>query len=98
MRLRSGVAVAVVQAGSCSFDLTLSLGNSTCCRCGPKKERKKKNFKVDTNSDLQNSIHSKLRSVAEDAFRDPTPSALQGEATRERGSALKQLTTPPFSR
>ena len=37
LRLRSCIAVAVVQAGSYSSDLTPSLGTSICCRCGPKK-------------------------------------------------------------
>ena len=37
MRLRSGVAVAVAEAGSYSSDSTPSLGTSVCCGCGPKK-------------------------------------------------------------
>ena len=41
-RLRSDVAMAVVQAGSCSSDLTASLGTSICLRCGPKKRKKEK--------------------------------------------------------
>ena len=40
MWLESGVAVAVVQAGSCSSDLTSSLGISICYGCGPKKKKK----------------------------------------------------------
>ena len=36
-RLRSGVAVALVLAGSNSSDWTPSLGTSMCCTCGPKK-------------------------------------------------------------
>ena len=45
MRLGSGIAVAVVSAGSCSSDSTPSLGTSTCCRSGSKKrwEKRKKN-------------------------------------------------------
>ena len=39
MRLRAGVAAGVV--GSCSSDLTPSLGNSICHRCSPKKIKKK---------------------------------------------------------
>ena len=39
MQLGSPVAVAVVQAGSCSSNLTPSLGTSICCRCGPKKQK-----------------------------------------------------------
>ena len=39
---RSHLAVAVVQASSCSSNLTPSLGTSICCRCSPKKARKKK--------------------------------------------------------
>ena len=34
--LGPGIAVAVAQAGSCSSDLTPSLGTFTCCMCGPK--------------------------------------------------------------
>ena len=37
IQVRSGVAVAVVQASSHSSDLTPSLGTSICHRCGPKK-------------------------------------------------------------
>ena len=41
MRLGSHVAVPVVLAGSCSSNLTPSLGTSMCHGCGPKKEKKK---------------------------------------------------------
>ena len=43
MWLRSGMAVAVVQTGSCSSNLTPSLGNSTCHGCSPKKTKQNKN-------------------------------------------------------
>ena len=43
--LESGVAVAVTQAGSCSSDLTPSLGTSLCHGYGPKKRGKKKKKK-----------------------------------------------------
>ena len=36
------MAVAVVQASSCSSDSTPSLGTSMCHRCGPEKTKKKK--------------------------------------------------------
>ena len=39
--------MAVVQAGSCSSDLTPSLGTSVCCRCSYKKDKKEKNLKVE---------------------------------------------------
>ena len=42
MRLGSCVAVAVVQAGSCSSDSTPSLGTSICHQCGPRKKNKTK--------------------------------------------------------
>ena len=42
-RLRSGIAVSVVSAGSCSSDLTPSLGTSMCCGCSPKKTKDKNN-------------------------------------------------------
>ena len=38
MRLRSCVAVAVVQAGSCGSDAIPSLGTSIGHPCGPKKK------------------------------------------------------------
>ena len=42
MWLGSCVAVAVAKASCCSSDLTPSLETSICCRCGPKKPKKKK--------------------------------------------------------
>ena len=42
MWLRSRVAVAVVQAGSFSSHSTPSPGTSTCCRCSPRRPKKKK--------------------------------------------------------
>ena len=42
MRLGSHVAVAVVEACSCSSDLTPSLGTSICLRFSLKKTKKKK--------------------------------------------------------
>ena len=47
-RLRSGVAVAVVQASSCSSDLTPNLGTSICCGCSPKKTKQTNNKKTKT--------------------------------------------------
>ena len=41
MRLRSDVAMGVVQASSCTSNLTGSLGNSICHRYSPKKKKKK---------------------------------------------------------
>ena len=41
MWLGSGVAMAMVQSGSCSSDLTPSLGTSICCTCSSKKTEKK---------------------------------------------------------
>ena len=49
MPLGSGVAVAVVEAGSCSFDLTPNLGTSICRGGGPKKAKKKKKKKGGNN-------------------------------------------------
>ena len=48
MQLRPSIAVAVVQAGSCSSNLTPSLGTSICPRCSPKKQKKKGGVKTDT--------------------------------------------------
>ena len=41
--LGSCVAVAVVQASSCTSDSTPSLGTFICCRCSPKKQKAKTN-------------------------------------------------------
>ena len=49
-QLGSCMAVAVVQAGSCSSDSTPSLGTSVCHGCGPKKIKKKKE---DTSPDFR---------------------------------------------
>ena len=51
MRLRSCLAVAVVQADSYISDWTPSLRTSICCGCGPKKTKKKKK-KVDIQAKL----------------------------------------------
>ena len=45
MRLGSGVAVAVVYAGSCCSDSTPSLGTSIYPECGPKKTKRPKKRK-----------------------------------------------------
>ena len=45
MRLGSGIAVAVVQTGSCGSDSAPSLETSICHWCGPKKTKKKKKKK-----------------------------------------------------
>ena len=42
MRIRSGVTVT----GSCSSDLTPSLGISICCRCGPKKRKRERKKEI----------------------------------------------------
>ena len=49
-RLRSGVAVAVVEAGSYSSDSTPSLGTSISRRCSRKKTKEKNNNPVATRS------------------------------------------------
>ena len=41
-QVRSHVAVAMVQASSCSSNLTPSLGTSISCSCSPKKQKKTK--------------------------------------------------------
>ena len=45
-QLRSCIAVAVAEAGSCSPDSTPSLGTSICCKCGPKKQTNKQTKKL----------------------------------------------------
>ena len=60
--LGSGVAVAVVYAGSCSSDLTPSLGTSMCRECGPKKtnqstnKNKRKQKKKDQQKQVQKQV------------------------------------------
>ena len=46
MRPGSPVSVALVQAGSCSSDLTPSLGVYICCGCSPRKQRKKNTLHI----------------------------------------------------
>ena len=50
-QLTSCFAVAVIQAGSYSSDLTPSLGTSIFCGCGPKKQKKKKQKNTDLRKD-----------------------------------------------
>ena len=45
-QLRSDVAVAVVEASSCSSEWTPSLGTSICHGCGPEKKKEKKSLSV----------------------------------------------------
>ena len=45
MRLRSFVAVAVAEAGSCNSDWSPSLETSICYSCVPKKQKKKRKKK-----------------------------------------------------
>ena len=52
MQLGSGVAVAVVEAGSCSAASTPSLGTSLCHGCGPQSQKNKKVLKRPISSPL----------------------------------------------
>ena len=83
MRLRSGVAVAVVQGGSCSSDSTPSLGASIYSRCGRKRRKKKVKKKLKHKS--RNPIVS-LPSLRPSSH---LPTALSGcdEMLRPLGSA-----------
>ena len=54
MRLGSGFAAAVVQAGSCCTNWTSSLGTSMCHRCNQKKKKKKKKKKRKKKIENQN--------------------------------------------
>ena len=60
MQLRSNVAVAMVEAGGCSSNLTRSLGISICLGWGPKKQKQ-------TNKET-NKTQRKKKSVAQDAL------------------------------
>jgi len=53
------VAVAVVQAGSCSSDSTPGLGNPMCHGCGPKKEKTKKQKQRELSPEGGNSEQSR---------------------------------------
>ena len=50
MQLRSHIAVTVAKGGSCSSNLTPSLGTSIRQECGPKKKKKQKKKKTKTSS------------------------------------------------
>ena len=58
--IRSGVAVAMAQAGSCNFDSTPSLGTSTCCGCSLKKKKEKKKKNIDLQNNNKNAHAFKL--------------------------------------
>ena len=60
MWLRTGVAMAVAQARSCSSNATPSLGTSICHRCSPKKQNKNKQKK--TKNKTKNKQKTKIRS------------------------------------
>jgi len=49
--------MAVVQAGSCSFDLTPSPATSICCRWDPEKKKKKKEKKSHHNEHTAEEFH-----------------------------------------
>ena len=56
--LGSGVAVAVVQAGSCSSDSTPGLGMSICCRCVPLKKQKNEHSRIPEEPHLTTPKHT----------------------------------------
>ena len=63
MWLTSHVAVAVVQAGGCSSDLTPSMGSSICCGCGllrAKKQNKTKQNKTKTKTKKQGDVFGEV--------------------------------------
>ena len=64
MWLRSGTAVALVEADSCSSDSTPSLGTSICFRCGPKKT-KKQNRKLDALKCCEQLGHAAVETLSE---------------------------------
>ena len=66
MWLRSGVAVAVTQVGSCSSDSTPSLGTSLNSRCSPKKEKQIINNVLF----MYFSVHSPVLSLMKSLLRD----------------------------
>ena len=53
MQLGSGIAVALVKAGSYSSDWTPGLGTSICHVHGPKKQKKKKEKKKKESENLK---------------------------------------------
>ena len=69
-QLRSHVAVAVAYAGSCSSASIPSLGISICHRCGPKKQkRKKENHQITTEQTKE--LQSNKNSVNKMAIVSP---------------------------
>ena len=69
MWLRSGVAVTLAKASSCSSDSIPSLGTSICHRCGPKKRPKMK-IKIKRSS-CCGSAETNLTSIHEDVGSIP---------------------------
>ena len=102
-----GFHVASVVAGSCSSDLTPSLGTSICFECGPKKQKKKKSFmdanKAGPEGRLNNGAwpHPLPRLLGEEFHPGATGSAVSlqcqdagsipSPAQWVKGSALPQL-------
>ena len=65
----SGIVVPMVQACSCSSDLTPSLGTCMCLRGGPKKKkRKKKNSNLDLITQSLRFIQLGLQGLSVDHF------------------------------
>ena len=56
-RLRSDVAVAVAEAGSCSSSWTPSLGTSRCRGCGPRKRKENISY---SNAFAQEQLHHQI--------------------------------------
>ena len=56
MWLGFGLALAVVQAGSCSSISTPHLGTSVCCRCSPKKTKKERKKRKEKNCHFVTSV------------------------------------------
>ena len=91
MRLGSGIAVALAQAGGCSSYLTSSLGASMCRECSPKikktKKKKKRQKKVRLLGDIL-TLWDETRKV--DLVSSNCPLGFPSQAESESGNPSQE--------
>ena len=87
------MAVAVVEAGSCSSDSTPGLGTSMCCRWGPKKQKKNKRKKKELNPDssCDGAESGKSLLLGQEPGRARPPAAAPGSGPERSGHCGRPL-------
>ena len=82
--LGSSVAVAVAVVSSCGSNSTPSLGISICCRCGPKKKKKKNAL-----SGVEQPLYNCCPTISTDASRPVSPA----DSTHVGRAAMSSIST-----